>query len=126
MVHGDPNTYSLTYWTMGYRAFERVRQAYQERGYVTVDALAAKYDEVHRVIVQEVQNEDTLACFYLCYRTGGRGGVMVRHSSGFKYISPYRMDVGLHAIGPEGLIFWDALEACGYTKSEMLKWRYEK
>ena len=126
MVHGDPNTYQPKCWTLGYTAFEKVRQAYQERGYTTVDALAAKYDEIRRVIVQEVQNDETLKCFYLCYRAGGKGGVMVRHSSGFKYISPHRMDVGLHVIGPEGLFFWDAVEACGYTKNEMMEWRYEK
>lgn len=125
MVHGDPNTHRLYHWECGWRSYEKVRQVFQERGYTTVDALAAKYDEIRRVIVQEVQNDDTLKCFYLCYRAGGNGGVMVRHSSGYKYVSPHRMDVGLHAIGPEGLNFWDAVEECGYMKSEMLKWRYD-
>ena len=126
MVHGDPNTHQLSTWMMPYDAYEKVRDAYLERGYTSVDKLMARYDDSHWVIVQEVQNIDTLTCFYLCYLAGKRGGVKVRHSSGFKYVSPQRMDVGLHVIGYNGLWFWDALEACGYTKNEMVEWRYGK
>lgn len=126
MIHGDRNTHELALWMMPFDGYEKVRDAFSERGYTSVDKLFANYDATHWVIVHEVQNNDTLTCFYLCYMVGSRGGVKVRHSSGFRYVSPQRMAVGLHVIGYDGLWFWDAVEACGYTKDEMLEWRAGK
>lgn len=126
MIHGDRHTHTLSSWMIPFDGYEKVRDAFSGRGYTSVDKLFANYDTSQWVIVHEVQNIDTLTCFYLCYLVGSKGGVKVPHKSGFRYVSPQRMDVGLHVIGSEGLWFWDAVEACGFTKDEMMEWRCDR
>lgn len=118
MIHGaDSNTHPANRYMMAVRAFERITTAYESRGYVTTHALRAYYPGTKQgkwVIVQEVQNQHTLTCFWLCYLAGSQGGVYEKTPGGHRTVSPRRNDLTLHAISGDGLFFWDALREAGY------------
>ena len=130
MIHGsDRFTHPFNRWMMGYTAFERVTTAYEARGYVTTHALRAYYPATKRgkwVIVQELQNEHTLTCFWLCYLAGSRGGVYERTPGGHRTVSPQRNDLTLHAVPGDGLYFWPALREAGYDDATIDGMRDER
>lgn len=118
MIHGsDRFTQPVERYSMAYPAFERVTAAYEERGYATTHALRAYYPSTKQgkwVVVQELQNQHTLTCFWICYLAGSRGGVYERTEHGHRTVSPQRNDLTLHAIPGDGLWFWEALREAGY------------
>ena len=118
MIHGsDRFTHEFNRWMGGFSAFKRITTAYEARGYVTTHALRAYYPATKQgkwVIVQEVQNQHTLTCFWLCYLAGSRGGVYEKIPGGHRTVSPRRNDLMLHAVPGDGLYFWNALREAGY------------
>lgn len=120
MVHSiDDIPTPVRAWEAAFAAYSKVCDAFAERGYTTVHALKVPYEWRARcqgrwVVVQEIQNDRTLTCFYLTYVAGTRGSVSERTAGGHRRLSPHRLDLSLHSIPPEGLEFWAALEQAGY------------
>ena len=115
MIHGaTPRTMELRGWEIPWKGYQKVRAAYARRYYTTVDALATPYDSQRFVIVQEVQNDLTLACFWVCYVVGRQGGLFeVGGRGGLRRISPHRIDLMLRTIPADGLDFTRCLAAVG-------------
>jgi hypothetical protein len=120
MIHSiDDIPTPIRTWEPAYDAYLKVCNAFSDRGYATIHALKVRYEWRARcqgrwLVVQEIQNDHTLTCFYLCYVAGARGSVSERTPGGHRRLSPHRLDLSLHSIPPEGLEFWAALEAAGY------------
>lgn len=116
MVHGqDRRVTALHSWQTPHKAYHKVCRVFRDRGYETIHALKTAYDDTRWVIVHEIQNRDTLSCFYLCYLAGIHGGVYEpSHNGGVHLVSAQRMDMSLHAIPPTGLWFWSAIDAAGF------------
>ena len=114
MVHGqDSHVTPIHTWHKGYI---KVVASFRDRGYDTIHALTTVYDRTRLVIVHEIQNRDTLSCFYLCYLVGIKGGVYEPTKNGsMRPVSPQRMDLTLHAIPDTGLWFWPSVEAAGLS-----------
>ena len=115
MIHGaTPQTLELKGWEIPWTGYQRVRAAYVRKHYTTVHSLAAPYDLNRYVIVQEVQNDITLACFWVCYVVGKQGGLFEVGARGcLRRISPHRIDFMLRAIPAEGLDFARCLADVG-------------
>ena len=115
MIHGaTPKSMELRGWLIPWKGYQRVRAAYSRKHYTTVDALAAPYDTHRYIIVQEVQNDMTLSCFWVCYVVGRQGGLFEIGARGaLRRISPHRIDLMLRAIPADGLDFTRCLAAVG-------------
>lgn len=116
MVHGqDSHVTPLHTWQNPHKGYIKVVRSFKDRGYDTIHALKTFYDRTRWVIVHEIQNRNTLSCFYLCYLVGVNGGVYERTKNGsVRLVSARRMDLTLHAIPDTGLWFWSSIEAAGF------------
>lgn len=125
MIHGqEKNVLPLRKYTMAYPAFDAVRAVFRDRGYETVDAIRAYYPGSKQgawVIVQELQNVETLTSVWICYRAGSRGGVSEKiPGHGFRYVNLQNLFLSFHAMPSDGLYFWQALRDAGYD-AEMVE-----
>ena len=116
MIHGQDRLVTpLHAWQNPYKGYIKVAQSYRSRGYDTIHALKTPYERTRWAIVHEIQNRDTLTCFYLCYLVGVNGGVYELTKNGsLRQVSPQRMDLSLHAVPDTGLWFWSSVEAAGF------------
>jgi hypothetical protein len=119
MIHGkEKNVLPVCKYTMAYPAFDAVRAVFRDRGYDTVDALKCFYPDSKQgawVIVQELQNVETLTSVGICYRVGSRGGVSEKvPGHGFRSVNLERAFLSFHAMPADGLYFWQALRDAGY------------
>ena len=125
MIHGrGKNVDIIRPYTMAWPAYDAVSAIFRSRGYETVDGLRAFYPDSKQgawVVVQELQNVETLLCVWICYRVGSRGGVSEKvPGHGFRHVNLERLFLSFHAMPADGLYFWEALREAGYD-DEMLE-----
>ncbi len=119
MIHGkEKNVLPVLKYTMAWPAYDAVCTVFRDRGYETVDALKCFYPDSKQgawVVVQELQNVETLTSVWICYRVGSRGGVSEKvPGHGFHHVNLERLFLSFHAMPADGLYFWQALRDAGY------------
>ena len=115
MIHGaTPYTMELRDWDIPWKGYQKVKASYARRHYTTVHALAAPLDSHRFVIVQELQHDITLVCFWVCYVVGKQGGLFeIVTNGGLRRVSSHRIDLILRTIPADGLDFTRCLAAAG-------------